>query len=109
MAWVRVCSEDELPVGRARSVETASGRVAVFRAEDGVVYAVEDRCPHRGARLSAGVVYDICKVACIDHGWTIDLRSGAVEAPEHGEVMVFPVKTIDGEVFVAIGLSACGD
>jgi nitrite reductase (NADH) small subunit len=105
MAWLRVCGEDELPSGRARTLDTSLGRVAVFRAENGVVYAVEDRCPHRGAPLSRGVVYDVCKLACSDHGWTIDLRSGAVEAPERGEVRTFPVRLIDGEVFVAIASS----
>ncbi len=102
MAWLRVCREDELLPGRAHTLDTAGGRLAVFRAEDGVVYAVEDRCPHRGARLSQGVVYDVCKVACPDHGWTIDLRSGAVEAPERGEVRTFPVRMVDGAVFVSV-------
>ena len=76
--------------------------MAVFRGEDGVLYAVEDRCPHRGAALSRGVLYDVCKVACPDHGWTIDLRSGAVEAPEHGKVTTFAVRTIGAEVFVDV-------
>ena len=67
---------------------------------------LEDRCPHRGAPLSQGVVYDVCKVACADHGWTIDLRSGAVEAPERGEVRTFPVRVVDGEVFVSIAAAA---
>ena len=105
MAWLRVCGEDELPSGRACTLDTSDGRVAVFRAENGVVYAVEDRCPHRGAPLSRGVVYDVCKLACSDHGWTIDLRSGAVEPPERGEVRTFRVKLVDGEVFIAIASS----
>ena len=58
---------------------------------------------HIGApRCPQGVVYDVCKVACSDHGWTVDLRSGAVEAPEQGEVRTFPVKLVDGEVFVSV-------
>ena len=102
MAWLRICNEEELPHGRARTLDTAGGRIAVFRAENGVLYAIEDRCPHRGAALSQGVLYDLCKVACPDHGWTIDLRSGEVEPPEHGEVQTFPVRTVDGEVFVSV-------
>jgi nitrite reductase (NADH) small subunit len=102
MAWLRVCSEEELPHGRARTLDTAGGRIAVFRAENGVLYAIEDRCPHRGAALSRGVLYDLCKVACPDHGWTVDLRSGEVEAPERGEVRTFAVRTVDAEVFVSV-------
>ena len=102
MAWLRVCGDHELPPGRARTVETAAGRVAVFRAEDGALFAIEDRCPHRGAALSQGVLYDVHKVACPDHGWTIDLTSGKVELPERGAVRTFAVKTVDGEVLVAL-------
>lgn len=102
MGWLRVCAEEELPRGRALTRETPSGPIAVFRAENGLLYALEDRCPHRGAALSRGVVYDICKVACADHGWTIDLRSGHVDPPERGEVRIFPVRTVDGEVVVLV-------
>ena len=81
MAWLQVCSADALERGRVRTLETGLGRIAVFRAEDDALYAIEDRCPHRGAALSQGVLYDLCKLACPDHGWTIDLRNGEAEAP----------------------------
>ena len=106
MAWLRVCGDDELAPGRARTLETAFGRIAVFRAGDGALFAIEDRCPHRGAALSQGVLYDVYKVACPDHGWSIDLRSGKVELPERGEVRTFAVKAVDGAVLVAIPLPA---
>ncbi len=66
------------------------------------MFGIEDRCPHRGARLSAGVVCDSDKVACLDHGWGIRLADGGVEAPEQGCVRTFPVKVEDGLVFVRI-------
>jgi nitrite reductase [NAD(P)H] small subunit len=109
MAWLRICGDDELPRGRARTLETAAGRIAVFRAESGVLYAIEDRCPHRGAALSQGVLYDVCKVACSDHGWTIDLRTGEVEAPEQGEVKTFAVTLVDGGIFVSVSLPGTRD
>jgi len=102
MAWLRVCADDELPPGRGRALDTAAGRIAVFRAEDGALFAIEDRCPHRGGALSRGVLYDVYKVACPDHGWTIDLTTGKVELPERGEVRKFAVKTVDGEVLLAL-------
>jgi nitrite reductase/ring-hydroxylating ferredoxin subunit len=46
------------------------------------------------------VAYAGCKVACRDHGWTIDLASGEVEHPERGRVRTFPVQVRDGQVFV---------
>jgi nitrite reductase (NADH) small subunit len=66
------------------------------------MFAIEDRCPHRGARLSAGVIYDRDKIACLDHGWCIRLADGGVEPPEQGRVRTFPVKIEDGSVFVFV-------
>jgi len=109
MAWLRVCGDDELAHGRARTLETAAGRIAVFRTENDALYAIEDRCPHRGAALSQGVLYDLCKVACPDHGWTIDLRTGEAEAPERGEVRTFAVMLTDGGIFVSVPSLATRD
>jgi nitrite reductase [NAD(P)H] small subunit len=66
--WRRVCVLDELPMPGVRTLAVSGLSVAVFRLADGRLYAIEDRCPHRGARLSAGVIYDGDKVACMDHG-----------------------------------------
>jgi nitrite reductase (NADH) small subunit len=77
-------------------------RIAVFRAEDGNLYAIEDRCPHRGARLSNGAVFDNDRVACPDHGWTIRLADGGVEPPDQGQVRTFEVKVEDGVVYVRV-------
>jgi nitrite reductase (NADH) small subunit len=78
-------------------------RVAVFRTASGQLYAVEDRCPHRGAELANGAVYEHY-VACRDHGWSIDLRDGCVAAPDCGRVRVFAAReNTEGEIEVAVG------
>lgn len=97
---VRVCDSAALPPGRAVSAPMAQGlRIAVFRLHDGALHALEDRCPHRGAPLSEGIVYED-HVACRDHGWSICLRNGAVAAPERGQVRSFPVAEHDGAVWI---------
>jgi nitrite reductase (NADH) small subunit len=98
--WIRVCRAEEIAPGKSRVVATAAGAIAVFRAEDGRLFAIEDRCPHRGGRLSGGAVYDNDKVACPDHGWTICLSNGRVEPPDSGQVRTYPVAVADGEVRV---------
>ena len=98
--WMRVCALAELPAPGVRTVVLSELSVAVFRLADGRLCAIEDRCPHRGARLSAGVIYDGDKVACMDHGWGIRLSDGGVEAPERGCVRTFAVKVENGVVFV---------
>jgi nitrite reductase (NADH) small subunit len=100
--WLRVCSLEELACPGVRTLSLHELNVAVFRLADGRLCAVEDRCPHRGARLSAGVIYDGDKVACLDHGWGIRLADGGVELPEHGCVRTFRVKVEEGFVCVLI-------
>ena len=98
--WQRVCRIDELPRPGVRTLALPDLNVAVFRLADDRLFAIEDRCPHRGARLSAGFIYDEDKVACADHGWGIRLTDGSVEPPGQGCARVFPVKVEDDFVFV---------
>ena len=99
--WRRVCALEEMAAPGVRTLTLSELSVAVFRLADGRLCAIEDRCPHRGARLSAGVIYDGDKVACTDHGWGIRLSDGGVEPPESGCVRTFSVKVEDGVVFVS--------
>ena len=100
--WLRVCAQLELPCPGVRTIALPELNVAVFRLADGRMFAIEDRCPHRGARLSVGLIYDCDKIACLDHGWCIRLADGGVEPPEQGCVRTFPVKVEDGLVLVAV-------
>jgi len=111
MVWIAACRTDELVEGRGLGVTlTAEGgmqtAIALFRSA-GELYALEDRCPHRGARLSTGPVYEPCKVACLDHGWSIDLRSGLVEAPECGRVRTYAVRCEEDRVYVCLDAAPC--
>jgi nitrite reductase (NADH) small subunit len=107
--WLRVCAVDDLPRASVKTIALPHLNVAVFRLADGRMFGVEDRCPHRGARLSAGVVYDGDKIACLDHGWGIRLVDGGVEAPEQGCVPTFPVKVEDGLVCVLVSSARVPD
>jgi nitrite reductase (NADH) small subunit len=98
--WLPAGPADAIAPRKCVRVQGADCRIAVFRAEDGCLYAIEDRCPHRGARLSNGAVFDNDRVACPDHGWTIRLADGGVEPPDQGQVRTFEVKVEDGVVYV---------
>ena len=99
--WRAVCKFEEIPRRRARVLQTTDIHIAVFRTDDDRLFAVENRCPHRGAPLSSGLLYDGDKVACLDHGWSVCLGDGKVVAPETGCVRTFDVKIEDGVVYVA--------
>jgi nitrite reductase (NADH) small subunit len=107
MGWVTLCQLVDLAEGRLERIELQEVALCLLRVGT-TVLAVEDRCPHRGARLSAGLVYEGCKIACRDHGWTIDLPSGRVEPPESGRVRVFAAEVRDGLVLVALDAEAEG-
>ena len=101
MAWVRACSLDELREGKGLALTVHGAHLALFLSE-GEVYALEDRCPHRGAPLSSGVLHDRCYVACLDHGWSISLLDGRAQPPERGQARTYRAQVVDGEVLVEI-------
>src|SRR2546423_1330280 len=79
-----VCPLEEIPVLGARVIERPghpNGNVAVFRTADDRVFAVLDRCPHKGGPLSQGIVYGD-RVACPLHNWSIELATGNAVAPD---------------------------
>jgi nitrite reductase (NADH) small subunit len=98
--WQRVCALADIPVLGARRVARPVGfQVAVFRAADDQVFALLDRCPHKGGPLSQGIVFGH-SVACPLHNWTISLVDGQAKAPDVGCAIHFAVKVLDGQVFL---------
>lgn len=96
--WTPICKLEDIPVLGARRVARERGlEVAVFRTADDQVYAVLDRCPHRGGPLSQGLVMGT-SVACPLHGWTIGLDDGCARAPDEGSVPRFACRISDGAV-----------
>lgn len=95
------CLTTELEPGTAMLAElTLEGGkdipVAVFHAEDGEFYAIDDLCTHGEVSLSEGEVAG-CFVECWAHGSRFDLRTGEPdELPAITPVNTYPVR-IDGE------------
>jgi nitrite reductase (NADH) small subunit len=99
--WVAVCEADALQEGKVLRAEVEGIGLCLLR--DGPhLHALEDRCPHRGARLSDGVVYEGCMIACGDHGWTVDARDGRVQAPQTGCVQTFAAAIRGDQVCVEL-------
>ena len=96
--WKPVCRVDDIPVLGARRVSRDNGLdVAVFRNDQGEVFALLDRCPHKGGPLSQGIVFGN-RVACPLHNWTIGLADGQAQAPDEGCTPRFAVRVDDGVV-----------
>ena len=99
--WIEVCRVEDIPKLGARVVRSAHGHIAVFRNADDEVFALHDKCPHKGGPLSQGIVFGR-KVACPLHGWNIGLDDGNAVAPDVGCARSFPVKVENGQVFLGL-------
>ena len=95
--WKKICLVNDIPVLGARRVQRTKGMdVALFRNDQDQVFALLDRCPHKGGPLSQGIVFGT-SVACPLHNWTIDLHDGCAKQPDEGCTPRFACK-VDGGV-----------
>ena len=99
--WLDVGSPDDVPLRGARVVRTPAGDVAIFRAADGVLFALRDRCPHKGGPLSQGIVHGHA-VTCPLHNWVIGLADGKAREPDEGCAHTVPVRLEDGCILLAV-------
>lgn len=98
--WKPICRVEDIPVLGARRVARPEGvAVAVFRNAEDKVFALLDRCPHKGGPLSQGIVLGE-SVACPLHNWTIGLADGCAKAPDEGCTPSFACKVEAGEVYL---------
>ena len=98
--WIAICAVTDIPVLGSRTVPRAQGLdVALFRTANDQVFALLDRCPHKGGPLSQGIVFGR-SVACPLHNWTIGLCDGQAAAPDEGCTPRFNVKVEAGEVWL---------
>ncbi|HBO5727136.1 nitrite reductase small subunit NirD [Pseudomonas aeruginosa] len=101
MNWLDICALDEInPLG-SRVVAGPKGDIAIFRAADDQVFALDDRCPHKGGPLSQGLIYGR-RVACPLHNWQIELESGEAVAPDQGCAHRHPVRVENGRVLLGL-------
>ena len=98
--WTSICQLDDIPVLGARRVARQQGAaVAIFRNASDGVFALLDRCPHKGGPLSQGIVLGD-SVACPLHNQTIGLSDGCARAPDEGCTPRFSVKLEGGQVML---------
>ena len=99
--WIEIGALDDIPRLGSRVVRTASGNIAVFRTEDDEVFALDDRCPHKGGPLSQGIVHNK-RVTCPLHNFVIELASGEAVAPDEGCAHSHPAKVENGTVWLSV-------
>jgi vanillate monooxygenase len=111
-AWYVACTPDEIddkPLGRKICGEA----MVFYRGPDGVVAALEDFCPHRGAPLSLGRVVE-GKLVCGYHGLEMGCDGKTIAMPGQRvrgfpAIRSFPVVERHGFVWVWPGDAAQAD
>ena len=106
-AWARDLGE--APLG----VRVIDEPLALYRTREGIVCAVEDRCPHRWAPLSMGRVEGEL-LRCMYHGLCFDTGGKCVSAPAmttppDARVRTYPVEVKDSWLLVWMGDPAKAD
>ncbi len=99
--WVKISTLEEIPSLGSRVVQSRQGDIAVFRTAEDKVFALHDKCPHKGGPLSQGIVHGE-KVTCPLHGWNIGLSDGHATSPDVGSTPCIEVKLEAGEVFLKL-------
>jgi nitrite reductase [NAD(P)H] small subunit len=101
MSWIDVGTVASVPERGARVVRVGHLDIAVFRTGTGRVFALHDRCPHRGGPLSQGIVHGE-RVTCPLHDWVIDLRSGGAIGADEGCARAFATRVENGRVVIEV-------
>lgn len=97
--WIEIGRVDTIPRRGARCVNTPNGKIAVFRTQDDQIFAIDNRCPHRGGPLSEGIVHGAA-VTCPMHNWVFDLSTGQAQGADEGEVRTYAVNVVEGRIFI---------
>ena len=113
---VDIGTTDQFAEGKPHAVRVGERDLVIVRKGE-AFFAVRDKCPHQGARLSRGTLVGEVAVgargeqpelvregeflSCPWHGWKMDIRTGCSSIPaERARVRTYPVSISDGHVFV---------
>ena len=99
--WVDIRSDQDIPSQGSRIVKTPEGCLALFKTAEGEIFALDDKCPHKGGPLSQGMVHDKF-VTCPLHSWVFSLETGEAQGADEGRVHTTPVRLINGRVKIKL-------
>jgi ferredoxin-NADP reductase/nitrite reductase/ring-hydroxylating ferredoxin subunit len=108
--WYPIAASHDLPFRHVFHGQLLGREFAVWRADDGYVNIWENRCLHRGVRLSIGI-NDGRELKCQYHGWRYSNRTaGCTYIPAHPAdapartiaIRTFPVAERYGLVWSAL-------
>ncbi|MBC8040750.1 MAG: Rieske (2Fe-2S) protein [Opitutaceae bacterium] len=114
MSWQLFGPLDDIVEGKFTLITFGKRTIGVTRLR-GALHAVLNHCPHAGAPVCAGHIhgyvtsdgpgqsgYDADRkiLRCPWHHWEFDLVTGSGSCDGTGRIKTYPVKEIDGAVWV---------
>lgn len=109
-AWYPIARSEEAPRRHVYQAQLSGYEFAVWRDDHGALNVWENRCPHRGLRLSLGI-NNGKELRCQYHGWTYASQTGAcTHVPAHPSLAeptkacARPIPTVEHEGFIWIAL-----
>ena len=100
MKYVKVMSEEDLPIGKSAIISAGEDEIALFNYK-GNYYAVANKCPHRGAPLGEGRIEEGI-VICPNHEWRFKLESGANMQNQELFIPTYPVKVKNENIYIGL-------
>ncbi|MBX9456047.1 MAG: Rieske (2Fe-2S) protein [Rhizobium sp.] len=92
-AWHPVALSGDIEPATSAGFKLFGQELVVWRDDKGTAHVWEDRCPHRGMRLSFGFVRGN-HLACLYHGWQYDRSGQCRHIPAHPDLEVPPTITV---------------
>lgn len=98
--FTTVAKVGAIPEGKGITCIVDGKMIAVFHA-DGKYWAIDDLCPHMGASLGAGEVYDGV-VACPWHAWRFRVCDGTWCDNPKLKVSTYEVRVVGEDIQVRV-------
>ena len=100
MKYVKVMSEEDLPIGKSAIISAGEDEIALFNYK-GKYYAVANKCPHRGSPLGEGRIEQGI-IICPNHEWRFKLEDGANMQNPELFIPTYPVKTRNDHIYIGL-------
>lgn len=109
--WYPVTFVQDFPSDRPYSFSIYDEPLVLFKDQTGKIICLQDRCPHRAAKLSDGQIIE-GKIECLYHGWQLGNQGECVHIPQLPDtakipktacVQSFPVVEHQGMIWIWLG------
>jgi len=95
---IKVAKFSEIPEEGSKLVMVNDIPIALFNIK-GIVFAWDNRCPHRGASLADGNISEKI-IQCKFHLWDFNVETACAAANPNIKIKSFPVEIQDGSIFI---------